>query len=281
MSAMIHSTIAAGAYEVLSDSGVVRDLESLFCTRKRKILFRGSEAQVIQKFPVAGTGCPDLAAGGANGAVQSNMLCTGPLNMELCEGTRRDPHWEVELNWVGIHSHFRQQGQEADFIYKLVYNFSRTETNFPIKVPLESPSGAEFTIGVGPQFVTGGPMNGTTGRFKRVRLINFIPMIQVVGVIRNDGVFPVSPLTPKIKTLITNLNGTSGATGQMAAAVQDWTLGLVDPQYNYCKTFLEPSKQNKANGAFVPSSLSCHRHLSFGAIFAFTMDLTWEQGITP
>lgn len=266
MGALIYSTLPLNGYEVLADSGSVRDPQQLFVTRRRRILFHGSEDGLVDKFSPGAANSP---GGGPR------MLCSGPGSMELCPGTARDPHWEADVDWIGLHSGWQFANSPGTsnpkFHYRIVSNWSRTETHFPISG--QNQDGTPFTTYVGTPFVSN-PLNSLGGP-TRARLINFIPMLQVVGVIFSPG--NISPWTGEILALITLLNGNMPPP---VAALQDWTK-LPDPLLTYAKGFLTSENQLAVQGKWVPASLQSNRQLSVGDVHAFTLDLTWEQGKTP
>lgn len=270
MGSLIYSTIPQQSWEVTADTGAVRDPENLFVSRRQSIVFNGTEDQLIRAFP--------MGEGNYPGA-ESGMLCSGPVSAQLIRGTRREPHWDVEVQWVGLHNmhsaSINKGGihglNDGRFNYRILVNSARRETPFPIKTT--NTAGADYTIALGPKYV-----NSTfnpTGDFIRGKLINFLPMIQVIGVINLEGIGFLSVYNPRITALITKLN-----TEYKPLNLEDWST-LPDPMITWAKGFLEKAKQNKADGAYVPVNLSSHRHLSFGSVHAFTMDLTWEQGISP
>ena len=269
MGAQIFSRITPGTYAVIADSGVIRD-QDLFSTQRKTVLFRGTQDQIHQTFSL-----------GNADSDETNMLCAGPTSISLCEGTARNPHWEVEVQWVGIHGAtsagiaqgIKPGNWSKNFNYKLLYNWSRTETRFPI---VNRTSGEDdYTTYISTPYVSN-ELNAL-GTPQRARLIHFVPMIQIVGVMISEG--PPNPFSGSLSSLITSLNPTA-AVSTAAAWQQDWS-SLKDTMKTWAKGFLESSKQTGVQGAFVPVSMQTMRHLCVGKAWAFTCDLTWEQGITP
>lgn len=269
--ALIHTTLSANSYEVLADTGAVRDPENLFVTRSRRILFRGTEAQLIAAFPLGAATSP---SGG------TRMLCAGPGEINLCEGAAADPHWETEVRWLGIHASYKRTlaqdpgNADSDFSYRLLYNWARTETQLPIETK-EDDGVTPYMVYADTSMVNN--VLNSLGGYQRVNAINFVPMIQVIGVINSEGAFPISPNTPKLKALIALLNSTQKPPD---ALIQSWD-ALPAPMLHYCPGFIGPSSHSGKNGAYIPVSLQSHRQLSYGSLHAFTLDLQWQQGKTP
>lgn len=263
------TSIARNSYGITHDTGAIRDPENLFVSREQEILFRGTEAQLIAAFR-AGTSSP---SGG------SRMLCAGITEATLAEGTATDPHWECRVKWTGLHTAYRDTSDastaDSTFQYRILCEWSHTQTQLPIESKINDGSDTYFTYADG-DFVTN-EINPITNAYTRTNLYNFVPSLQIVGVIDSGSVFPVSPATPKIQALITLLNTTHAPPSSL---IQDWD-NLPDPMHHYAKYYLPKSKQSGVQGAYIPVSISTHRHLSFGSVHAFTMQLQWQQGKTP
>lgn len=260
--------LARNSYDTLSDTGAIRDPENLFVTRTRRILFRGTESQLIAAFR-------STAASPSGG---SRMLCAGLLSADFCEGTSADPHYEAEVKWIGLHSAYRDSTDaamaDATFQYRILCSWTHNQTQLPIES--KNIAGDPYFTYADGDYVTD-EINAATGAYTRCNLFTFVPSLEVIGVIDSGSVFPVSPATPKIQALITLLNTTHAPPSSL---IQNWD-NLQDPMHHFCKYYLPKSKQSGTQGAYIPTGITSHRHLSFGTVHAFTMQLQWQQGKTP
>lgn len=283
MPALIHSLLAVGAYRITEESGAVRDPEALFVTKRQKIIYRGTENALINDFAIGGSLTLNQAShGGGSASAQSRMLCGGPQNIRLVPGTALDPHWEADLEWVGIHSSY--YGSTETFIWRAEDEFTRVETEFPKKA-IPTAGGAETVFAVGTPFITGAAANPYTSSPKKCRIITFVPSKKIVGVIKGAASLAAIHATIKARVI-----GTLG-TPEQSLFRKWWKEGTAppvpatycpDPLWTWAVNYMENVTSDDANaGAWVPATLQVRRHLSVGDLFAFTLDIPWEQRVTP
>lgn len=269
MPALIHTLLPLNSYRVTEDGGSVRDSDGLFVTRDQKIVYRGTESSLIKAF------LPGKANSPSGG---SKMLCGGPQNIRLFDGTAANPHWEADLRWVGIHGDYTAGDVKA--IYRIEDEFSQVEATFP-KAVQPFAGGDETYFGLRSLFSA--PQDPFTAGFRRARLLSYTPVKKVTGVIYKEHSVPFSPTYPEIKKILQTI------VPLQATEMVDWTNAntlVPDPLYTFVAghntlgTKITGTGDGK-RGAWVPSSLQIRRHLSVGNLYAFTMDVPWVQQITP
>ena len=99
---------------------------------------------------------------------------------------------------------------------------------------------------------------------------------------------PLSPWHADIRAIIAKFKASP------PAKVHNWlsltaTAGIPDPQWNYAPEFTSlpattaPGASSGAGtaGDWVPTSLQVNRRLSVDGLYAFTMEVPWEQRVTP
>ncbi len=268
MAAQVHSLLANGKYRVVSDSGSIRDPEGLFVTRRQSIVWRGSEDSLIKAFKIGNT---FTSINSAVSSSQSKMMCGGPDSMKLIDYTGGEPHWDVDLTWVGIHKSY---SGDADFVYRIEEEGTRVETSFPKTGTLDT--GASYTYGVLTPYVSAPPV--TANKYKRARIGTFVPIKKIIGVIKTSE--PVGFGHSKLFALVK----TFGPPDQ--SLLRGWRpgdagTGIPEPQWNWFAKYMEGAADSAKGGSWVPSSIQVRRQLSVGDLFVFTMDVPWEQRVTP
>lgn len=282
MSAQITSLLNRGHYRVVGDSGAVLDQDGLFATRKQEVVFRGSEAALITAFKV---GNPFTTQGLSFSEAQARMLCTGPESIRLVDYTGSDPHWDVSVGWVGFHKSY--QGSANSF-YRVDDEFMTAETMFPKEGSVgtlgDGAGHGSYTAIIGPPYA---PLVSFAGNPSRARVVTYVPVKKVHGVI-----FTTTPLSPWHSEIIAIIQKFKASP---PLKIHNWLATIPgansppvpDPQWNYIPEFttLAASAGNNSgaglSGDWAPSNLQINRRLSVEGLYAFTMDVTWEQRVTP
>ena len=265
MPALVHTLLSTDSFRVTEDMGTVRDAEGLFATTQQKIVYRGSLTGLINKFKV----------GKVQSSSEGKMLCQGPSNIRLFDGTANDQHWEASVSWVGIHK--ATHGNNVDFVYRVEDEFARAESEWPKNNRGDSVTVTHF--GLGEPYVNNGPFlngpPGTEATLKRCRVITFLPVKRVIGLMVTNE--PVSPANSKLFSLVKTFQAPDDS------LIRNWLIQeadrTIDPVWVWAIKYMEGGADG--SGAWVPSSLQVRRQLSVGDLKAFTMEVAWELRIQP
>lgn len=235
---MIHPFLARNSYDTMEDSGLVIDERQVFVTRRVRVGFRGTLKQLFDKFTF---GTNDEALEG-----QTRMFCGGPQGAQMVPGTASDPHWECDVEWLGLHSYVH--GSAAiDHVFRASPLWAEREANLPKQY--QTLFDSTFTLRAGTPYC---PEDAQFFPDHPTNIFDHVPGYEVNGIM----VTPISPHPshPHIAAFLLTLPKPDSAN------MIDYSSNRF-AAYNYSKNIPTTGNGGPQDGVWFPGSIQSTRIL--------------------
>lgn len=266
---LIHTDLALGAWQATTDAAPLRDRATGLATVRIPIVFRGSRAQAVQTFRHGAQNCPHGGSG---------MFCAGPADIQLIPNTGTDPHWDMNVEWIGLHSQFLADGgTSAGLAYDVHIDWSHREKNYPEEIPVEGGSPVVFT----PEYPFAPSGTSTGGNKRKAKHYDHLPTATITVVMVHAQ--PPSPSHPLIKLILSKLPK------NWPGIIQDYT-GLTEPVWVTWASRPSPKtvsgKVNNSNDWFIRNiqntdRVSATAYPGANAVHVCTVTATLEPLLQP
>lgn len=265
----VHTDLALGAWQATSDGAPIIDPETNLATVRIPVTFRGSREAAIQKFRFGAQNCPHGGAG---------MFCLGPSDIQLIPNSGGDPHWDLMVEWTGIHSHLTAAaGANANYAYNVKIDWSHRVKTYPEEIPI---TGGDPVV-VSPAYPFAPSGTGTGGAPRKSKHFDHLPTA-TINVVMNSPTAP-HPGHPYLRAILALLPTS------FPGVIQDYT-GLTDPTWvtwvnRPSPRTLTGKPANPAN--WFPGQIQIARRISTAAasganaLHVFTVTATLEQLLQP
>lgn len=219
---MIHTLLSSGGYRITADSGMLIDSETSLVSRRQTAVFRGSLSSLFSTFEFGTSGeAPDG---------QNRLYCSGPQNIKQVDGTGTDPHWQFDLEYVGLHSYVHGSRYS---VFRVAPLWTVRETTLPYS---KDYNGVSYTI------IAGTPYRPTGSDAETpVTIHDYLPGANIRGILYT-AIHP-HPSHPYITALLSTMP-TIITSAMITANTVDYG-GLTDSGYNWCKGMTTGSTTSK------------------------------------
>lgn len=265
----IHTDLALNAWEPTSEGTPIIDPETSMSTVRIPVTFRGSRQSAVREFRFGAQNCPH----GGNG-----MFCMGPADIQLVPNTGADPHWDIVVEWTGIHTELLAAGGSGtNYAYNVKIDWAHREKNYPEEVTTSA--GSPLVVSMEYPFAPTGDSTG--GNKRKSKRLDHLPTA-TINVAMNSPQAP-NPAHPYIKTILALLPT------KFPGVIQDYT-GLTEPTWVTWADRPAPKAitgvpANPANWFIrqiqTARRISTAASLGTNALHVFTITATLEQLLQP
>lgn len=188
---LIHTDLTPGEWAITNEVAPIRDNITGIATVRQPLTIRGSRQQAVRAFPYGAQNCPQGGPG---------MFCLGPSDIQLVPNTGANPHWDLMVEWVGLHNQFAAAvGADTTMAYNAKIDWAFREKEYPEEIPTE----AGDPIRISPAYPFAPSGSSTGGALRKSKRFDHLPTASI-DVVMRDATAP-HPGHPKVKKILSLL----------------------------------------------------------------------------
>jgi len=263
----VHTDLSLNTWEATGQSPPIYDNKAMLDTVRIPVTFRGSLGKAVQEFKHGAQNCPH----GGDG-----MFCLGPSDITLVPNSGADPHWDIMVEWIGLHSG-RPHAGGSRYDFKAKIDWSHRAKTYPEEIPL---GGGSDPVVVAPGYPFAPSGTGTGGAPRKSKHFDHLATA-TIDIAMNSTIYP-NPGHPYLRAILARLPTS------FPGVMQDYT-GLTDPTWvtwvsRPAPRTLTGKPANPAN--WFPGQIQINDRISSDpfsgpALHLFTVTATLEQLLQP
>lgn len=266
---LIHTDLALNAWQETTEVAPVRDTATGIATVRLPVVFRGSRLEALRAFPYGAQNCPQGGQG---------MFCLGPSDIQLIPYTGANPHWDMMVEWQGIHSQLTPTvGASTSLAYDVKIDWTHREKEYPEEITTPSGDPLRFS----PDYPHAPSGTSTGGALRKSKRFDHLPTATITVVMKDAT--PPHPAHPRVKQILSTLPKT------WPGVMYDYK-GLTEPIWVTWRD--RPAPKSVASGVtnsadwFIrqianQSRISGNSGTGSMALHVFTITATLEQLLQP